>query len=432
MIRKLFILSFFFFLYATPVFAAVDSDVLFEMDNLATTIGWARTANASGYGGDYLSAKCTGTSTATTHAIFDSGSAAYGPITASSTSAYSVYLRWVSTYSSTRAAHYIIYDGTPIADSLPAGQCTIDQTSRTGEWIYCTTITLTRGNNAYVSVGNDCEAKKVVVADGVRFVKHPASMSFKGIWNGAATYEIDNVVSYEGSAYVSIVNANLGNNPGTSASSWTVLAEKGSGTQGPTGAAGPIGPQGPQGLKGDTGTTGSTGPKGDAGPQGPTGPRGPAGGVAIYSASAEYVGQFMAPGTGSYLDYVIVYVPSLKKLILLSLYDGIIYETHGTYLPQYLYYTQPNCGGTPYLDSYWAGGKGQLWLLPVKKSLSQTTFYVTTAVPQSMSYVSVWNCGVNDVYGCQNTNGGPDLFAPLAEVSLPFTYPVAAPVTFGD
>jgi hypothetical protein len=157
----------------------------------------------------------------------------------------------VSRPNSTADAHYLIYDGTPTLFSEPAASCTINQTSRTGEWIYCGTATLTQGNNAYVALGNDCEPNKEVVADAIRFVKQKTSLVFKGEWANGTTYGLDDVASYNGSSYVSLIDPNTGNQPDTSTTAWTLLAQ--------TGAAGPRGPQGPQGAQGETGPAGSTG-----------------------------------------------------------------------------------------------------------------------------------------------------------------------------
>ena len=48
----------------------------------------------------------------------------------------------------------------------------------------------------------------------------------KGVYNSETTYEINDVVSYSGSSYVSMVNENRGNLP-TNINYWNVVAETG-------------------------------------------------------------------------------------------------------------------------------------------------------------------------------------------------------------
>ena len=280
--RKTLLFSVFWVFCFSPFSALAGSDVLFEMDNPLTSEGWIGKKNTYNYGHNYLYTRCSGTTSATSYVVFDSNSAAYGIITATSTGPYSVYVRWVSRPNSTADAHYLIYDGTPTLFSEPAASCTINQTSRTGEWIYCDTATLTQGNNAYVALGNDCEPNKEVVADAIRFVKQKTSLAFKGEWANGITYGLDDVASYNGSSYVSLIDPNTGNQPDISTTAWTLLAQ--------TGAAGPQGPQGLQGAPGVTGDTGPQGPQGVTGPQGPqgvTGPQGPQGAPGPQGAQGE-------------------------------------------------------------------------------------------------------------------------------------------------
>jgi DNA-binding beta-propeller fold protein YncE len=286
--RKTLLFAVFWVFCFSPFSALAGSDVLFEMDNPLASQGWSAKKNTYNYGHNYLSARCSGTTSATTHVVFDSSSSAYGIVTATSTSPYSVYVHWVSRPNSTTAAHYLIYDGTPNLFSEPAASCTIDQSSRTGEWIYCGTATLTQGNNAYVTLGNDCEPNKEVVADAIRFVKQKISLAFKGEWANGTTYGLDDVASYNGSSYVSLIDPNTGNEPDISTAAWTLLTQTGStgpqGPQGPQGApgvTGDTGPQGPQGVTGLQGPQGVTGPQGLQGPQGDQGETGPAGSTGV-------------------------------------------------------------------------------------------------------------------------------------------------------
>jgi DNA-binding beta-propeller fold protein YncE len=252
--RKTLVFSVFCIFCFFPFSASAGSDVLFEMDNPSASESWGAKKNTYNYGHNYLYARCSGTTSATSYVVFDSSLDEYGVITATSTSPYSVYVHWVSRPHSTEAAHYLIYDGTPTLSSEPAASCTIDQTSRTGEWIYCGTVTLTQGNNAYVTLGNDCEPNKEVVADAIRFVKQKTSLAFKGQWVSGTAYGLDDVALYNGSSYVSLIDPNTGNQPNISTTAWTMLIQTGAaGPQGETGAAGPQGPQGETGAAGTIG-----------------------------------------------------------------------------------------------------------------------------------------------------------------------------------
>ena len=71
-------------------------------------------------------------------------------------------------------------------------------------------------------------------------------INFKGAYNPATTYVIGDAVSFAGSSWISIVNANTNHQPDVSPSQWGLLASKGD-----------IGLQGIQGLTGATGATGA-------------------------------------------------------------------------------------------------------------------------------------------------------------------------------
>lgn len=192
-------------------------------------------------------------------------------------------------------------------------------------------------------------------AQGPAGATGPQGLSYQGVWNTATTYALNDAVTFNASSYISLVGANSGNEPDTSPTSWSRLAlgltwrgvwssttvyalndvvsycgeswvslmsnagsepDLHSGTgplpcPDPSGQPKPIGPQpgpltwallasqgaagvqGPQGPIGLTGPQGPTGPEGFQGPTGPAGPQGPAGvangittiGVAQYSWS---------------------------------------------------------------------------------------------------------------------------------------------------
>jgi hypothetical protein len=90
-------------------------------------------------------------------------------------------------------------------------------------------------------------------------------------WGGYASgtnYAVNDVVTYQGSSYISLVAGNVGNTPSLSALQWGVLAQAAVGATGATGATGAAGsmgltgPAGPQGIAGVAGVTGATGSAG--------------------------------------------------------------------------------------------------------------------------------------------------------------------------
>src|SRR3974390_820162 len=91
------------------------------------------------------------------------------------------------------------------------------------------------------------------------------SFNFRSAFSNAATYAVNDVVTYSGSTYIAIA-ANQGPNnttPDQNSAAWSLMAQQGAaGVQGQNGAAGP---------QGQTGQTGAIGPQGPQGPQGPSG-----------------------------------------------------------------------------------------------------------------------------------------------------------------
>ena len=53
------------------------------------------------------------------------------------------------------------------------------------------------------------------------------SVTFQGAWSNSATYAQNAAVSYNGSSYISLIASNTGNEPDTSTSQWSVLAQPG-------------------------------------------------------------------------------------------------------------------------------------------------------------------------------------------------------------
>ena len=89
-----------------------------------------------------------------------------------------------------------------------------------------------------------------------------SSFNFRSTYNSTTQYSINDVVYYNGSSYICILNS-LNNLP-TNSTYFSLMAS--------VGATGPQGPQGIQGSQGPQGNQGSQGPQGKQGPQGPQGP----------------------------------------------------------------------------------------------------------------------------------------------------------------
>jgi hypothetical protein len=95
-------------------------------------------------------------------------------------------------------------------------------------------------------------------------------LTWRGPWEGAVEYQVDDAVSHEGSSWIA-VQASTGVPPAEGVD-WSLVAAPGEpgepgaqGVRGETGPQGATGPQGPQGPKGDEGDKGD---KGDPGPPG--------------------------------------------------------------------------------------------------------------------------------------------------------------------
>jgi collagen type VII alpha len=96
-----------------------------------------------------------------------------------------------------------------------------------------------------------------------------AGLVYGGTYLPGTSYGVGLAVTYLGSSYVSLVANNLGQTPGLSPSSWSLLAQAGSnGLVGQTGATGAVGSTGAAGLAGATGATGVAGTNGATGAMG--------------------------------------------------------------------------------------------------------------------------------------------------------------------
>jgi hypothetical protein len=91
------------------------------------------------------------------------------------------------------------------------------------------------------------------------------SLLWMGDWQVGVNYAADNLVQFQGSAYIA-EQATSGTEDPTDAAFWSLFAAEG--------ATGPTGPQGLQGLQGTVGPQGLQGPQGVDGPIGPQGAAG--------------------------------------------------------------------------------------------------------------------------------------------------------------
>lgn len=133
---------------------------------------------------------------------------------------------------------------------------------------------------------------------GPQGVAGPVGLSWRGAYNSSTNYALADGVSFNGSAYISIVAGNQGQTPDQSPLVWQLFASAGTaGAGGATGTPGATGPAGPQGLAGPVGPAGAPGTAGPAGAQGVAGPTGAPGvnglpGITYrgtYSAATTYI-----------------------------------------------------------------------------------------------------------------------------------------------
>jgi hypothetical protein len=95
-----------------------------------------------------------------------------------------------------------------------------------------------------------------------------SGLAYRGEYASGTNYAVNDLVTYQGSSYISLVAGNVGNTPSFSGFQWGVLAQAAvgaTGTTGATGAAGSVGLTGPAGPQGTAGVAGATGATGSAG-----------------------------------------------------------------------------------------------------------------------------------------------------------------------
>jgi collagen type VII alpha len=95
------------------------------------------------------------------------------------------------------------------------------------------------------------------------------TFGYKGAYASTYNYAYGDVVTYNGSTWISLYDSNHGNTPNQSPTSWGVMAAQGA--QGVQGMAGPTGQAGAAGIQGPPGTAGAAGAAGTAGAPGKPG-----------------------------------------------------------------------------------------------------------------------------------------------------------------
>lgn len=109
---------------------------------------------------------------------------------------------------------------------------------RPGQNTANSTIVVLASNGAMTALVSFADADLVVDVNGY-FGGSLQTLRWKGGWSGSISYVIDDVVSRNGSSYVSRIPQNLGNDPSLGSSAWDLVAQKGAtGSQGPTGPTG--------------------------------------------------------------------------------------------------------------------------------------------------------------------------------------------------
>jgi Collagen triple helix repeat (20 copies) len=245
------------------------------------------------------------------------------------------------------------------------------------------------------------------------------SVSFRGTWSNSTIYAVGDAVFYNGTSYIALAG-NFNVQAGSDPTVWAVLAQQGAvgltGPQGLTGATGAVGATGPTGANGVTGNTGATGAiglvwkgawvngpsyvandavsyngasyislqtssgvlptntsywsllagQGATGATGPTGPVGPTGPIGTgVTGPAGATGATGATGSGGLTlkDKNGVSQGNLVSFDSSFYYTvqnaGYFYQVgaDGTFPAAQIYWTGPNCTGTPYFNDGMAGGQ---------------------------------------------------------------------------
>jgi hypothetical protein len=124
-------------------------------------------------------------------------------------------------------------------------------------------VSLTGGNQANTPGATSQWA--VLAQGGTGGSGTGAGVAYQGAYASTANYGLNDIVTFQGSSYISLIAGNHGNTPSSSVGQWGVMALGAVGAPGPTGATGATGPPGLTGPAGPTGAPGPTGATGAAG-----------------------------------------------------------------------------------------------------------------------------------------------------------------------
>ena len=168
-----------------------------------------------------------------------------------------------------------------------------------------TCITTIQTNVGAMNVLRKIGPKQTCPSGETLYTWERTGFSWQDVWSAGTTYKVNDAVSLGGTSYLSLVDANLNNDPETSPSQWAILALEGdtgatgaTGTAGATGAPGATGPTGATGI-GSDGATGATGADGVAGATGATGADGATGSTGAPGAGAMFSSSSGEPATAT-------------------------------------------------------------------------------------------------------------------------------------
>jgi hypothetical protein len=186
----------------------------------------------------------------------------------------------------------------------------------------------------------------------------PVGMVWKGAWVSTQSYAVNNAVSYNGASYIAIAAST--NMVPTNTTAWNIVAAAGA-----------------NGATGATGATGANGANGATGPAGPTGPTGATGATGA-------AGALLKDKNGTSQGYLINYDSFFYFTVE---HSGYLYQVgaDGTFPVGQIWWTGPNCTGTPYYnDSLGSSGGGAQRLANNLIYSAKTNELYTLSSPNSL------------------------------------------------
>ncbi len=160
--------------------------------------------------------------------------------------------------------------------------------------------------------------------------------------------------------------------------------------------------------------TGEQGPPGERGLPGEPGPQGPSGGLKVYSANDEYLGELISMS-------IVFYNSSLAKFISISPENG---RNNFRTDASHLWFEDDSCQSTPRLK---VNLDTRYNVITASTNENEFRHYKWTGDLAWTACRSLYQ--TVPPYGCIPDNS--DCWtAPATEVTLPFTYPVTLPLSF--